>query len=146
MPPAAALESTFSMDNSAFKVTNFVDTVCFGAGGQPPCSDVSVPPNLLFPTGHSVVIVPENLAMWADGGSIFLFNLNDPTVVLTQAEAAAGASNESLVLKVEITLQKDISETEPAYLWVGDISGATVDVQELEGQLLQGIVVLSEKP
>ncbi|MFH1532703.1 MAG: hypothetical protein ABIK09_18425 [Pseudomonadota bacterium] len=136
-----------SWDNTKMALTTFVDDLCYGSICLPKiiptCSGQGTGCvwGSLYPTGHSIVAVPKELAAWIEQGTLLFFHPSDPFKRITDAWLSGGAiSGEPQFLLARVTLTEEIDPAEPVCLYMNDPvfsvpSGLTLDitVQEIGG-------------
>ncbi|NUN15524.1 MAG: hypothetical protein HUU55_18015, partial [Myxococcales bacterium] len=144
-PLPAGAQYTIGYDSASLSLNEFSDETCVGPGGMPPCFPVTVPPNPLFPSGHSVIIVPVAPGDWSGSGNVFLANLSDPTSPVSSAYlSGGGVDGDPLVMTMELTLLADIPEEAPQYLYLSNVKGTTANAEDLTGSVQTGgLMVLS---
>ncbi|NUN14187.1 MAG: lamin tail domain-containing protein [Myxococcales bacterium] len=142
VPTPTGLQIHFVYDTQSLEIITFQDNLCLGPFGTPPCGPADVPPSPTS-TGHSVTLVPGDLANWSGQGALFLLNPQDPSAPLNDAVWANGdVTGDPHVLDVVIQLLVDIDESSPAVLYIDPSWATTADAELLTITLESGLLVV----
>ena len=85
VPLPVAAQLTVEYDSEAMELVRFEDTSCLGG----PCGPKPTPPAPLWPSGHSVTMLPADPAGWDGKGSLVIVNIADPQAAISEAVLAA---------------------------------------------------------
>jgi hypothetical protein len=136
-PPSGA-NFKLAWDDTKIDLVKFEDQVCLGTvclpKGIPTCSGGTPETNCvwgsLYPSGHNLVAVPQNLAGWIREGTLLMFHPSDPFKPITDAYMSPGdvlGGGDPLFLKARFKLTTAVPAATPVSVWMSnvDISLAT---------------------
>ena len=126
---AVALDFQLAWDADVLAIDGFIDEVCLGEV----CLDKAVPAcdedntgcvwGTLYPSGHSIVAVAQDLADWVDHGTLLFFNPSAPEAPLSAAQADPGGAvtGDPLLLTAAVTLAVDVPADSPTTIWLSEV-------------------------
>ncbi|NUN15707.1 MAG: hypothetical protein HUU55_18940 [Myxococcales bacterium] len=144
-PTPVMMQLKVHYNGGLIKLLQLQDTVC--AGGQ--CTSVQTPPGKLQPSGHLVSPFPDPYSKWAGTGIVIITNASNPSSDLVNAYmtpdgVVVGAP---VFMEGAFQLLVDIPANNPAYLWLDNMAGATVNAKPLVGTVEDGMIIVKpEEP
>jgi hypothetical protein len=143
-PEPASAQFTLEWSQAQLHVLGLSDTLCLGPDGDEPCFPSPVPPGTLQPTGHTVVLAPNDATTWDGEGGVVIFHAQAPGTPLSSAAWSAGAVvGDAEIVQLELELAQTIPASAPAYVWASNAKGATGAAQAMKGAVVQGVITLS---
>ena len=140
---------TLSWSGEAAVLATMEDETCLGAvclpKEIPQCDGDGLNCNwgTLYPSGHAIIAVPDNMADWGDHITLLFFHLTDPYKPLAEAFLADDGSvvgDDAEFLRARFTLLADIPDDQPEILWMSDFhfslaTGETLAAEAVETPL-----------
>ncbi|NUN13438.1 MAG: hypothetical protein HUU55_07365 [Myxococcales bacterium] len=144
-PLPAALQYELIYDNAKIAAVQFQDEACFGVNGGPPCANIPVPPNPIFPTQHTFAVAPTPVSAWAGSGKVVVVNTSDPSSPVSVAYLDAGLAlvGDAEFAEFVVQLKVDISALSPEYITAQNIIGATSLAAPMAGEVIDKVMVVS---
>ena len=146
-PAPATLQFTLFVDScktTSLGMVKFVDHLVLPGAIV---VEVDTPPGTLFPTGHTVAVMPTPVATWSNSGAVAILHSAEPAPSITDATFDGGTLvGDPTVMRLLINLYQDIPpgsanaciDVDDVLAWSSSgepMLGFTADAPDLEGAI-----------